>query len=128
MGDDLPALRGDVGGEDGDVRLVGALDGRADALRVRRADDDRVHALDDEVLDLRLLLGEVEVAGVDGQLVALPVGGLAQAGFELTVELVLARQKRHPDALAAALRRPALAARPDGERHEREGQTQCVNF
>ena len=30
--DDLPALRRDVGGEDGDVRAVGQLDGRADAF------------------------------------------------------------------------------------------------
>ena len=35
-------------------------------IRVGGADDDRVHLLRDEVFDLRLLLGEVEVAGGDG--------------------------------------------------------------
>jgi len=50
--DDLAPVGGDVGGEDGDARIVGLADGGLDVDRVGRAEEDRAHLLADEVLDL----------------------------------------------------------------------------
>ena len=52
---------GDVGREDGDSRIGSFLDCGTDGLRIAGAEDNGIDFLDDEVLDLVLLFGDVEL-------------------------------------------------------------------
>jgi hypothetical protein len=53
--------------------------------------------LDHEVLDLRLLFREIEVAGCDDQPVALARRFRLQAGLEILIEPLLTREQRDAD-------------------------------
>ena len=67
----------DVGGEYRNARLIGFSDRRTDRLGIRRSENDRAHALADEIFDLRGLLGLIAVGVDEGYCVAV----LSSFGF-----------------------------------------------
>ena len=79
------------------------LDRGTDPVGVDGAHDDGIDLLDDEVVDFRLLLREIEIARGHGQLVVLLRRRVAQPDLELPVELVLLREQRDPDAFGGWL-------------------------
>jgi hypothetical protein len=77
MRDDLGIGREafNVASKDRNIRGIGLLNGRADRLRIARTEHDGGDPLGDEILDLILLLGDVEIAGDDDYVIAM-LGGL----------------------------------------------------
>ena len=116
MRDDRAAVGRDVGREHGDVGAVRFFDGAGDAARVDGRDHDRVHALRDEVLDLRGLSRQIALARHDLEVDAQTVGGLLHAAAQVLIEHV--RFGEQGDAHLRA-RRPLGAARAE---RRNEGQ------
>ncbi len=86
-----------VGGHDRDVGRGRPVDGGTDAPTVDGRHDDAGDVLHDEVIDLSLLLGEIEIARRDDELESVLSGRRPDAGFDLLIELLLAGQQADPD-------------------------------
>src|SRR6266571_78238 len=72
-----------VGGEHGDARVVGLLNGRADGLGIARRQDDGRDFFNDEILHLILLFGHVELAAHHADAVSVLAGLVGHAVGDL---------------------------------------------
>ena len=97
LADDLAPFGADVGREYGDAGGIGLLDRWAYSSRIAGAHDNRIDLLDNVVFDLRLVLGQVPVAGVHNEVEVVLCGRVAQRLLHVPVKNVLLCQERHPN-------------------------------
>ena len=115
LGDDLHAgfIAGDVHGEHRDPGRIGLLDDRDDGLGITGAQHDGADLLDDEVLDLIPLLGDVLVTADHHRLVAVLLALGRDAVTDDLEERVVEGEQRNTDGSLGVRSRCGRLARID---------------